>query len=190
APHWSFESQLKGTPASICGKYCRPMPMSAVSADCTKASSAPRTESHFVAPAAAPGSGSSIEPDVSSMMNRSSPIGSATRVSPKHVAPMSAPSGPRSPKPSALAPGPDPGAPASAPAVDPEPAGPGAGTSRSDSDEHPTASSPIHTSAVDLIILCPAEVSPDSASAGSVAPTRRQNRQAGAIPGESCTARV
>jgi hypothetical protein len=142
---------VNGTPASICGKYCSPIPISAVSADWTNSASAPRTESHFVAgspPAACPGNGSSIDPDVSSMMNRSRPICSVSRVSPRHAAPPASPSlepGSSSPKsmPS------EPGVPGGIPpeGADSEPLAPASATCLPESDEHPMTISPSQAAA-------------------------------------------
>src|SRR5688572_30350637 len=92
SPHSSFDTQLNGTPSLPCGKYCRPMPMSAVSGALTNDSRDCRTASHLVVGAAstkAVGKTSSIEPEMSSITNMSTPIFSALFVSPRHWAPGS-----------------------------------------------------------------------------------------------------
>src|SRR5688572_9369565 len=48
APQSSFSVQVKGTPGNTCGKYCRPTPISAVSAEAMKACTASCTASHLV----------------------------------------------------------------------------------------------------------------------------------------------
>src|SRR5262245_43170774 len=67
APQSAFEAQVNGTPALDSGKYCNPIAMPDVSGARTKLSSEVRTASHFVLGLSAAGSGSSIDPDRSSI---------------------------------------------------------------------------------------------------------------------------